>query len=284
MKSYYWLFIILIACQVCHNRDDGYGVTCLALFNISVAGDGLIKNEFDTDDRVGVFQVDYINGSPGVLGDLLNPGQYNVPYVYRNNEWQTDGEMEILLDDTFSDLYFYFPYDAEIGVDASKRNLSAYPFSVSANQRESIEQSDFLWTKIEQVSSRSPVVNVVVSHIMSRCEINLRFRDLEEIPDDPELVMHNTIEQCTINLRDGSVTPLQYETPIIPHPMKETVSGFDFTYEAILVPQIIEKDTPLFSVMVNNEILIFETDYTIQMKSGKYYVFNMTVSSAISID
>jgi len=244
----------------------------------------LIKSSFDEEDRLGIFQVEYINGLPGTLGDLLNPGGYNVPYMYADSRWQPAGDREILLDDTFSDLYFYFPYDAGIGVDAARRNLSAYPFSIAEDQRVSVENSDFLWARVEQVSSRVPVVNVVVQHLMSRCEINLRFRDMEEMPDDPDLVIHNTLDQCTINLRNGAVTPLQYESPIIPHRVSQTTEGFDFTYEAILVPQLIPEDTPLFSVTVNNEILIFETEYTVELESGKSYVFNMTVSSAITID
>ncbi len=285
MKSSYWLFAILLVCgQVCCDRDNDSGGSCLALFIISVQEDGMIKSTFDAEDRVGIFQVDYVNDLPGVLGDLLNPGRYNVPYIYSDSYWQADGEAEILLDDTFSDLYFYFPYDAEIGIDPTRRDLSAYPFSVSENQQISIEQSDFLWTKVERISSRTPEVNVVVRHLMSRCEINLHFRDMEEIPDDPDLVIHNTIEQCTINLRNGGVTPAQYEGPILPHRMSETTEGFDFTYEAILVPQRIEKNTPLFSARVNNEILIYETEDEVELKSGESYIFNMTVNSAISIE
>lgn len=267
---------ILTACvkDNCSN-PDGY-----ARLSIDVAIDNeerIAKQVFESGDQIGIYMVSYVNETPGILGDVINTTSFNVPYTYSGISWNAYDGQEIFLDETLSDLYAYYPYDDEMSAVSAKLDLSAYPFEVRADQSQLLMHNDFLWAKVTELSVSNSQADIAFSHLMSRCEINLKF-DEGEIPLDPQLKIYNTQTFATINLRSGVASAAGGNRVVLPYLHPTPHLGYDFTYDAIIIPQFIEDGTPLFTVTTNNgETLVYEAidDFTFQPQ--KIRVFNLTV-------
>lgn len=180
----------------------------------------------------------------------------------------------------YSDLYAYYPYDPEMSIASDKKNMSAYPFRIRTEQSISSTESDFLWAKSLKLSAADPRADIVFRHLMSRLEINLKFNNRLEIPSDPQLKVYNTQTFCTIDLRTGTVSPAGEADIIKPYRVSNTTDGFDFTYDLIIIPQLITENTPLFSVVSGNSTLIYEAENDITVAPQSIYTFNMTVGTA----
>jgi len=82
---------------------------------------------------------------------------------------------------------------------------------------------------------------------------------------------------CTINLRNGKTTETGEVSPIIPAINSSTTPGFNMTYHAIVVPQTIPAETPLFTVKIGQLLLMYKTETAIEILPQKMYIFNMVV-------
>ncbi|WP_029906044.1 fimbrillin family protein [Prevotella sp. 10(H)] len=250
------------------------------VLNISIESTRIAKEEFNQGDNIGLYLVDYANGSPGILGNASTARATNIKYTYDNSFWYAEPGKDIFLEDNYSDLYVYYPYDEEMSSASGKTDLTAYPFSIQPDQRISSEENDFLWGKTEQLSASNNRAIIIFRHLMSRCEINLKFNDAQEITWEPDLTIYNTKTNATINLRVGSVTPVSGTEAIKPFVNLNTKPGFDITYNAIILPQTIPSGTPLFTVNNGTEILQYVTETEIVIKPQSLYTFNLTVGDA----
>jgi len=239
------------------------------------------KELFHEGDRVGIYLVDYRNEVPGVLGDVFQTRYFNIEYARDGNHWYAaDGE-EIFMGNGYSDLYTYYPYDPEMSKVPGKMNLTAYPFTVQADQRIIPNECEFLWAKSAQLSAADPQANIVFKHLLSRFEINLVFNDPSGIPADPQLKVYNTMTSCLINMRTGVATATGQTEIMFPYWSPENHEGFDFTYTAIVIPQSIPKNTPLFSITANGQTWIYEAENEIAVLPQNIYTFNMTVNTSL---
>lgn len=273
-----FLFICLFIMS-CSDDDNKHQGNIALELNISVYNSPRIsKNDFQTDDQVGLYLVDYTaDGIPGILGNLFNTRYVNVAYIYNSTNWYADDGQEIFVTGNYSDLYAYYPYDPEMSKTPNKMNLGAYPFSVETDQRNFSAPSDFLWAKVSLLSAADPQANIIFRHLMGKFEINLKFDNPSELPSDPQLRIYNTQISSTINLRTGVVSPVGETKVIDPYKIPDTNTGFDFTYNAIVVPQFLPQGTPLFSVTTNGATLIYETESDITIVPQNVYTFNMSV-------
>lgn len=265
------------------SEDDEKDCNAVAL-NLSVAIDNgfrISKQTFTDGDRIGLYLVDYTGDTPGILGDVFATRYFNTEYVLSGTNWNANDGKEIYLSGEYSDLYAYYPYDPEISKASDKMNLAEYPFRIQTEQSASSTESDFLWAKTLKLSPTYPYANVIFRHLMSRFEINLKFNNHSEKPSDPQLKIYNTQTFCTIDLRMGIVSAAGEVKIIKPYKALNTIGGFDYTYDVIIVPQFIPEGTPLFSVTLNDgSVLIYETENDITVTPQDIYVFNMTVGTA----
>lgn len=279
-----WIFLIIISFMSlisCSKKDETYNDSTKLILNISIDNRTRIsKQSFEKGDKIGFYLVNYVNNMPGILGNILNTEKVNIEYEYNGTFWNAPDGEEIYLNNTYSDLYAYYPYDYEMNRTNEKMNLAAYPFSIQTDQSSSLIENDFLWSKVTKLNNENSEAQVIFQHLMGRCEINLKFNDSIEKPEDPNLKIHNTKTHCTINLRVGEVFAIDGNEIIHPQKNSKTNTGFDKTYDVILIPQIIEKGTPFFSVNIDNYTLIYELEEDLTISSQELYVFNMTVGSA----
>lgn len=250
------------------------------VLEISIDRTRIAKEEFTQGDEIGLFLVDYANDSPGILGEASTTRAGNVKYIFDGTFWYAEPGKDIFLEDNYSDLYVYYPYDEELTQTPGKTDLDAYPFTIQPDQRISSEQSDFLWSKTEQLSASNNRAVIIFRHLMSRCEINLKFNSEENLSWDPDLTIYNTQINSTIDLRVGKVTAIGGSQAIKPSVNLNTKPGFDITYDAIILPQVIPSGTPLFTVNNGSEILQYETEREIVIKPQGLYTFNLTVGEA----
>jgi len=278
-----WLTGILVAVIItgCVEEDCPQKDKRLVL-NASIEETRITKQSFGPGDFIGIYLVDYVNDTPGLLGDISRTENMNQKYTYDGNFWRSVSGEDIYLPDTYADLYSYYPYDEELSRVPGKTNLTAYPFRIDTDQNAFSHRNDFLWAKIPRLSANNNMVNIPFQHLMSRCEINLRFPNGMPSDNSPDLTVYNTKISCTINLRTGVVTALEGTDIIKPYINFETTNGFDITYDVILIPQIIPAGTPLFTINNGTNVLLYETEREIEIKSQALYMFNLTVREEIA--
>ncbi|MDR0660525.1 MAG: fimbrillin family protein [Prevotellaceae bacterium] len=235
------------------------------------------KQYFSNGDRIGVYLVDYVGGQPGVLGDIANSSK-NVGHALSEDRWIPEVGKQIFLYSSTSDVYAYYPYDAEMGRVSGKRNLAAYPFDIEFNQQATTAKSDFLWAKSTELSDTNSKANLTFEHLLSKIVVNI-YNNYPQA-EDLKFSIHNTQTSCVINLRNGDVTPADKKRVITPQKQPIPEPNFDLKYEAIVVPQTIRADTPLFSIIVNGDMLIYSVEEDLVLLPHKAYIFNMGVGEA----
>lgn len=260
----------------CADDPDCGEKTAMLTINATIHNTVIAKQTFVGDDRIGIYLVSYINDTPGILGDVNQTAAVNVEYIYDTSGfWYSNDGTDIFLDQQLSDLYAYHPYDWGMSRHPDKRNLAAYPFQVELDQHAATDHSDFLWAKVPALSEANFTAPIVFQHLMCRCEINIRLADGIETAITPQLQVHNTSTSCTINMRNGQVTPGTGTHIVIPSVNAVTQPGFDFTYDAILVPQSLVTGTPLFTITINDDTYVYELTEDLVMQSQECYKFNL---------
>ncbi len=237
----------------------------------------LSKRSFQSGDRIGVFLVDYTDGTPGTLGDFRYP--INRLYTYGEGVWYPDDGQELYAGGEQADVYAYYPYDPELGNTDGKMNVTAYPFMVNTDQQDGDPGADFLWAKEEGVSVVSGSVRILFRHLFSRIVVNLIY-ELEGTPPE-SLRFYNLTDRCSIDLRNGSTTPLEGSAIYTPFRWEEPAPEYQQTFEAIVIPQRVPADTPLFATETGSDILLYVVPEETVFESGKSYTFNLTVGEAV---
>lgn len=233
------------------------------------------KARFEAGDTIGVYMVDYLNGEPDKIGSM----NYfmNEIHIFDGNYWKSPSTFLTLTDPyTLADAYAYYPYDQEMSRTWDKINLEAYPFVVQENQRNSIKNNDFLWAKYETISTSNTTIKFSFKHLLSKMIINVSSNG-ENIDIDSFLI-NNTTCNCTINMNNGKVTPSSKTVTIKPY-QERTNGDYDNRLSAILIPQTIQKDSPLFLLNVDNNIYAYILEEDINLEQGNVYEFNMVVNT-----
>ena len=246
-------------------------------FNISLPDGRVLKSatkatatSFQNGDALSLYAVEYSGETQMPLqvgGNFLN----NEKLTFNGSTWQS--ARTLYWSTSACDFYGLYPYQPSIG------SIDRYPFSLEANQNGAgYEASDLLYAKAEAVSRADGSVNLQFRHMMSKCRVVIEKGPKFEgdIPDDIVAHIYNTITDCTVNLETGSVEKN-------PFGAKKTVtmkklSGTEF--EAVLVPQNLEKRTPLIELTMGGIAYLLET--SLSFRPG--YVHTLTVTLNTSPD
>ena len=232
---------------------------------------------FAGGDRIGVYVVNYTaTDTPGILHDSGNHAD-NVPYDYNAQLglWEAGNAEGVYWKDpvTKADLYAYYPYGAP-------ENVAAYTFEVAAGQHLAgtagtpggYEQSDLLWGRATGVAPQPEPVNITFRHLLSKVTLtvdrSLLGEDLQGLP------MTVTFPDCkasvNVNLADGSLSEAD-------NPVRQDIRAMEEngSYSAILVPQSITSDAPLFEIRLGGRKYTYSGDLTLE--SDKQYHFNIAM-------
>lgn len=234
---------------------------------------------FCNGDGVGIYVVNYVDGSAGTLQPDGNQAD-NVRYVYDepNGKWIPDETVYFLDKHTHVDIIGYYPYSTPTSVDA-------YPFEVAKDQSTDAangllggyEASDFLWGKTVDVAPTTQRINIKFQHRMAGALVTLTegtgFAEGEFAQLEKAVLVTNTIRKATIDLATGEITPSGDvpTTGTVPYKRGDEFRG-------VVVPQTVAASTPLFSITVDGTPYVFRKTEPFTYNSGKLHKFTIEIS------
>lgn len=235
-------------------------------------------NGFADGDQMGVYVVDYNGLEPGTLLTKGNRGD-NVRHTFNEAAYRWASAYDLYWKDkhTAIDVYGYYPF-------GSPENVNSYPFTVRTDQTRTYsngtmgdyEASDFLWGKATGIQPTSSVVRLPLQHRMANARVTLTegsgFADGEWSKLEKQVLVTNTVQDATIDLATGTVTPSGSvgEKAIIP-----SVNGDE--WRAIVVPQTIGGGITLFSITLGGVPYKFSKPEGFEYVSGKMSNFTIRI-------
>lgn len=229
---------------------------------------------FEEGDTFGLYAVEY-NGEE--VADLQVSGNYlnNEAVTLTGGVWTPS--RKLYWSDAPCDFYAIYP----------QQNLEAMEdilFHIATDQSQpsadgvlgGYEASDIMWAKAEKHSRENGSVNLKFQHMMSKLVVDIvRGPSYEgELPENIEVHIYNTATTARVNWRIGSLEKYLYsENKTIK--MKQ-VDGD--TFEAIVVPQFIERSTPL--VEVTMEGIAYLLEYDMSFRPGIQQTITVTLNTS----
>lgn len=253
---------------------------------LSPSNDGVIRldcslthtkatsTEFETGDQISLFAVEYVSDETPELqiaGNFLN----NERMSYNGSEWLSD--KSLYWSTTACDFYAIYPYTDLISVDEHAFEIIADQNSAkNENTLGGYEASDLLWAKAEKKAQSDGTVGLQFRHMMSKCVVTVTKGEKFEgdIPDDIVCHIYNTTTSAKLNFAKGTVEKdAMGERKTIT--MKKLSNE---RFEAVLVPQNIERRTPLIEVTMGGIAYLLE--YSLSFKPGYVHTINLILNSS----
>lgn len=232
---------------------------------------------FETNDRIGLYVVNYNGDTPGTL---LSGGNHvdNMQFTY-NGTWSPSTAIYWKDESTPADFYCYYPYGN------APTDVSVFPFEAMADQstETNYKASDFMWGKVAKVSPTEQAVQIKLNHLFSCAVVKVAagngFTDEALAASDVQVKLNHAMQKATINLNDGSLSP-QGETGSVTF-----LRGTGNEFKALVVPQAIASTKDFITVTIDGEDFNMEKDFN--FVSGHRHTFTVTVrktSNGINVD
>ena len=239
---------------------------------------------FVTGDRMGIYIVDYENGSPGSLAAFGNRAS-NVLYTFDGDKNAWNAPLEIYWRDnqTPVDVYGYYP-----GVNAVSDPV-AYRFEVSWQQNvlpqegeiSNYESSDLLWGKAEKVQPTTDQIVINYHHQLAGVCVTLKkgdgITDTEWGKVDKTVQVDNTIRTCDFNLQTAALTLVGSADRNI-----QMLPQLNDCYRAVIVPQTVAAGKSLISVTIDGQSYSHTLATPMKYVGGKMHNFTLTVNKSAS--
>lgn len=233
----------------------------------SIWGTKATDTGFETNDKVGIFIVNYSGSTPGTLAVSGNHAT-NISFTFSGSAWTGSSALYWIDETTKADFYCYYPYSPSVS------SVTAFPFSVNVNQsiEANYKSSDLLWGKTSAVSPTSAPVPITVKHTMSNLLVYLKpgtgFTQAQLDAATKSIVITNTKPNSTVNLSDGSVTA----TGTVADISAKQENGY---FRALIVPQTVNS-VDLIRITIDGKAFTFKQ--TIDFISNKQYKCTLTVN------
>ena len=273
MKKLLWISLVLLAfgCK----QEEGYEPTDNEEIKVEAhLASRATMTGFEQGDKLGLYAVEYVGGKAQPLqagGNYLN----NEPMVYNQNQWTS--ERKLYWSDTACDFYGIYPYQSLNTVEdvlfevATDQNLPETDDALSG-----YEASDLMWAKAENVIRKNGSVNLTFNHLMSRLVVKIVTGDNfeGEIPDDIVTHLYNTATTAKVNFATGALEKYMYsENKTI------TMRKVDnLTFDAIVVPQFIERTTPLVEITMGG--IAYLLNYSMSFRPGYQHTITVTLNTS----
>lgn len=254
-------------------------VSCIKDSGILPAGEAAM--DFDI-----VFPLSRASSTAFEPGDCISlfaveqPGERAVPLQiagnYINNERLSfDGSVwsaakKLYWSDVPCDFYAVYPYQKEIS------SIDDDAFSLVPDQNVGYQENDLMYACAEGWSRVNGPVYLQFSHMLSKCNVTIvKGENFEgEIPDDIEVHIYNTVTDVRLDWTKGSAVKDPYGSRHTITMRKLDREHFD----AIVVPQNIEKRTPLIEVSMGGIAYLLE--YSLSFRPGMEHTIRLTVNTS----
>lgn len=235
---------------------------------------------FVTGDRMGIYIVDYDNGTAGQLAATGNRAS-NVLYTFDEEEYEWRAPLDIYWRDSRTpvDVYGYYPGTNYIADPA------AYSFEVSwqqnAEPREgemsNYEASDLLWGKVEHVAPSSREIVIDYHHQLAGVCVTLQKGEGISVTEwdkvEKTVQIDNTVRTCDFNLQTGEISLTGSADRSI---LMSSQSGGH--YRAVVIPQVVEAGKQLVSVTIDGQAYSHRLSEPMKYVGGKMHNFTLTVN------
>lgn len=240
----------------------------------SLGGTRATLTNFEAGDKMSLYAVEY---SGEVANELQTAGNYlnNEEMVYNGTEWQSN--RTLYWSENACDFYGFYPYQPVMP-------MSDFLFEVEEDQSRpkseeelgGYEASDLMWAKAERVVREDGVVELEFTHMLSRVVVNIeRGAKYEgELPEDIDVHIYNTITTANVDWRIGSLEPYLFSGR---KTIKMNRIDAD-SFEAIVVPQFIERLTPLVEVTMGGIAYLLEA--SVSFRPGMQHTFTVTLNTS----
>ena len=235
---------------------------------------------FVTGDRMGIYIVDYSNGTPGTLDAKENRAS-NVLYTFDgdNYKWYTPAEIYWRDKTTPIDVYGYYP-----GVNYIS-DPKRYHLTVSEKQNllpaegeiSNYETSDFLWGKTTNIKPTEDAIIVKYTHRMAGVCVTLIAGDgisdteWEKLPKIVQV--DNTVRSAIVDLATGIPVPEgNVDASIAMLPQSND------NYRAVVVPQTVAAGKSLLSITIDGITYSHKLTQDMEYQMGKMHNFTVTVN------
>lgn len=229
---------------------------------------------FESNDKMGLYAVEYTGEEEPLLqvgGNYLN----NEPMVYNGVKWLS--HRRLYWSDAACDFYGIYPYHKIKAIDNVLFEIQAdQSVPESGDTLSGYEASDLMWAKAEKASRADGAVKLKFNHMMSRLVVNVvKGPSFEgEIPDDIVTHIYNTATTAKVNYREG-----QLEKYALSENKTITMRKIDYqTFDAIVVPQFIERSTPLIEITMGG--IAYLLNYSMSFRPGYQHTINVTVNTS----
>lgn len=240
----------------------------------SIANTRASATSFEIGDRMSLYAVEYTGDEVAklqVAGNYIN----NEPMRYDGKEWR--GERALFWPKTHCDFYAVYPYQ-------QPETVSQYIFHLPLDQNSpetedalsGYEAADLMWAKATKVSQSDNAVQLQFKHMMSRVVVKIeRGPDYDgELPKDIDVHLYNTVTTAEVDLTKGSLQRYAYGE-------KQTITMKQLsgdTFAAIVVPQNIERRTPL--VEITMEGIAYLLSYSTSFRPGYQHTITVTLNTS----
>lgn len=235
---------ILISCQKGDELPMQLEKTDEIRFEMNVAPTRATATAFEEGDAVTLYAVEYDSDAAPELqiaGNFIN----NEKLTFDGTQWQASNTL--YWSDGPCDFYALYPYMDLISVDEDSFEVMTEQNSAESEEvLGGYEASDLLWAKAEKTAQTDGPVSLQFKHMMSKCVVTVtkgeKFEG--EIPDDIVCHVYNTTTSAKLYFSKGSVEK-------DPNGSRKTITMKKLSnerFEAIIVPQNIERRTPLIEV------------------------------------
>ena len=271
MKKYGLIIAVLAALTSCQKESCEMGEISDSneiMFLMSVPETKVTANEFEAGDQVAVYAVEYASEEAPELqiaGNFIN----NERLTYDGSVWSAG--RTLYWSEKPCDFYAIYPYQDLISVDEHVLSVQA-----DQNSNGGYEASDLLFAKAEAVERAEGKVSLQFKHIMSKCVVTItkgeKFEG--EIPDDIVTHIYNTTTSAILNFANGS---LQKDS----QGARKTITMKKISntrFEAVVVPQNIERRTPLIEITMGGIAYLLE--YSLSFKPGYVHTINLILNTS----
>ena len=240
----------------------------------AVGGTRATATEFEEGDRMSLYAVEYEGDEVAklqVAGNYLN----NEAMTLTDGVWR--GDRALYWSDVPCDFYAIYPYQEPATVSEFLFDLPTDQNSIETEDALSgYEAADLLWAKATKVSREDGVVDMQFKHMMSRVVVKIeRGPNYEgELPEDIVVHLYNTVTTAEVDLTKGSLQRYAYGD-------KNTITMKQLsadTFAAIVVPQNIERRTPL--VEVTMEEIAYLLTYSTSFRPGYQHTITITLNTS----
>ena len=229
---------------------------------------------FEEGDKIALYAVEYDGDSVAelqVAGNFIN----NEPMVYNGTAWA--GSRTLYWSDKPCDFYAIYPYHEPATISNFLFELPVDQNSPETeNSLSGYEAADLLWAKATKVSRTDGAVELSFKHMMSKAVVKIeRGASYEgELPDDIVVHIYNTQTSALVDWRVGSLK-------VYPYGNRSTINmrkvGRD-TFDAIVVPQFIERSTPLIEITMDG--IAYLLNYSISFRPGYQHTITVTLNTS----